>query len=163
MKRLSLKQKVRNMRIQEIRMIQRIKKNKKNKKNCRTGEEQLRTIITLPMPPFITIFLNKNRTKLLKVTNKLRDYYFRKNICMKLDFSETKKMFTEGTLYLLAELETLKVTNPDILAIKGLGQFEQHDQYLCRPDHHLQRVVILPAPERLGSSRQRDVPAPSPE
>ena len=114
MKRLSLKQKVRNMRIQEIRMIQRIKKNKKNKKNCRTGEEQLRTIITLPMPPFITIFLNKNRTKLLKVTNKLRDYYFRKNICMKLDFSETKKMFTEGTLYLLAELETLKVTNPDI-------------------------------------------------
>ena len=79
MKRLSLKQKVRNMRIQEIRMIQRIKKNKKNKKNCRTGEEQLRTIITLPMPPFITIFLNKNRTKLLKVTNKLRDYYFRKN------------------------------------------------------------------------------------
>ena len=114
MKRLSLKQKVRNMRIQEIRMIQRIKKNKKNKKNCRTGEEQLRTIITLPMPPFITIFLNKNRTKSLKVTNKLRDYYFRKNICMKLDFSETKKMFTEGTLYLLAELETLKVTNPDI-------------------------------------------------
>lgn len=114
MKRLSLKQKVRNMRIQEIRMIQRIKKNKKNKKNCRTGEEQLRTIITLPMPPFITIFLNKNRTKLLKVTNKLRDYYFRKNICMKLDFSETKKMFTEGTLYLLAELETLKITNPDI-------------------------------------------------
>lgn len=114
MKQLSLKQKVRNMRIQEIRMIQRIKKNKKNKKNCRTGEEQLRTIITLPMPPFITIFLNKNRTKLLKVTNKLRDYYFRKNICMKLDFSETKKMFTEGTLYLLAELETLKVTNPDI-------------------------------------------------
>ena len=114
MKRLSLKQKVRNMRIQEIRMIQRIKKNKKNKKNCRTGEEQLRTIITLPMPPFITIFLNKNRTKLLKVTNKLKDYYFRKNICMKLDFSETKKMFTEGTLYLLAELETLKVTNPDI-------------------------------------------------
>ena len=114
MKRLSLKQKVRNMRIQEIRMIQRIKKNKKNNKNCRTGEEQLRTIITLPMPPFITIFLNKNRTKLLKVTNKLRDYYFRKNICMKLDFSETKKMFTEGTLYLLAELETLKVTNPDI-------------------------------------------------
>lgn len=114
MKRLSLKQKVRNMRIQEIRMIQRIKKNKKNKKNCRTGEEQLRTIITLPMPPFITIFLNKNRTKLLKLTNKLRDYYFRKNICMKLDFSETKKMFTEGTLYLLAELETLKITNPDI-------------------------------------------------
>lgn len=114
MKRLSLKQKVRNMRIQEIRMIQRIKKNKKNKKNCRTGEEQLRTIITLPMPPFITIFLNKNRTKLLKVTNKLRDYYFRKNICMKLDFSKTKKMFTEGTLYLLAELETLKITNPDI-------------------------------------------------
>lgn len=114
MKRLSLKQKVRNMRIQEIRMIQRIKKNKKNKKNCRTGEEQLRTIITLPMPPFITIFLNKNRTKLLKLTNKLRDYYFRKNICMKLDFSKTKKMFTEGTLYLLAELETLKVTNPDI-------------------------------------------------
>lgn len=114
MKRLSLKQKVRNMRIQEIRMIQRIKKNKKNKKNCRTGEEQLRTIITLPMPPFITIFLNKNRTKLLKVTNKLRDYYFRKNICMKLDFSETKKMFTEGTLYLLAELETLKITNPDM-------------------------------------------------
>lgn len=114
MKRLSLKQKVRNMRIQEIRMIQRIKKNKKNKKNCRTGEEQLRTIITLPMPPFITIFLNKNRTKLLKLTNKLRDYYFRKNICMKLDFSKTKKMFTEGTLYLLAELETLKITNPDI-------------------------------------------------
>lgn len=114
MKRLSLKQKVRNMRIQEIRMIQRIKKNKKNKKNCRTGEEQLRTMITLPMPPFITIFLNKNRTKLLKVTNKLRDYYFRKNICMKLDFSKTKKMFTEGTLYLLAELETLKITNPDI-------------------------------------------------
>ncbi|NHB64072.1 hypothetical protein D9K80_16510 [Acinetobacter cumulans] len=95
-------------------MIQRIKKNKKNKKNCRTGEEQLRTIITLPMPPFITIFLNKNRTKLLKLTNKLRDYYFRKNICMKLDFSKTKKMFTEGTLYLLAELETLKITNPDI-------------------------------------------------
>lgn len=114
MKRLSLKQKVRNMRIQEIRTIQRIKKNKKNKKNCRTGEEQLRTIITLPMPPFITIFLNKNRTKLLKLTNKLRDYYFRKNICMKLDFSKTKKMFTEGTLYLLAELETLKITNPDI-------------------------------------------------
>lgn len=114
MKRLSLKQKVRNMRIQEIRMIQRIKKNKKNKKNCRTGEEQLRTIITLPMPPFITIFLNKNRTKLLKLTNKLRDYYFRKNICMKLEFSKTKKMFTEGTLYLLAELETLKITNPDI-------------------------------------------------
>lgn len=114
MKRLSLKQKVRNMRIQEIRTIQRIKKNKKNKKNCRTGEEQFRTIITLPMPPFITIFLNKNRTKLLKVTNKLRDYYFRKNICMKLDFSKTKKMFTEGTLYLLAELETLKITNPDI-------------------------------------------------
>lgn len=114
MKRLSLKQKVRNMRIQEICMIQRIKKNKKNKKNCRTGEEQLRTMITLPMPPFITIFLNKNRTKLLKVTNKLRDYYFRKNICMKLDFSKTKKMFTEGTLYLLAELETLKITNPDI-------------------------------------------------
>lgn len=114
MKRLSLKQKVRNMRIQEIRMIQRIKKNKKNKKNCRTGEKQLRTIITLLMPPFITIFLNKNRTKLLKVTNKLRDYYFRKNICMKLDFSKTKKMFTEGTLYLLAELETLKITNPDI-------------------------------------------------
>lgn len=114
MKRLSLKQKVRNMRIQEIRMIQRIKKNKKNKKNCRTGEEQLRTTINLLMPSFITIFLNKNRTKLLKVTNKLRDYYFRKNICVKLDFSETKKMFTEGTLYLLAELETLKITNPDI-------------------------------------------------
>lgn len=114
MKRLSLEQKVRNMRIQEIRMIQRIKKNKINKKNCRSGEDQVRTIIVLPIPQFITIFLNKHRTKLLKVTNKLRDYYFRKNICIKLDFSKTKKMFTEGTLYLLAELETLKITNPDI-------------------------------------------------
>lgn len=114
MKRLNLKQKVRNMRIQEIRMIQRVKKNKKNKKNCRNGEEQPRTIISLSMPRYITIFLNKNRSKLLKVTNKFRDYYFRKNICIKLDFSETKKMFTEGTLYLLAELETLKITNPNI-------------------------------------------------
>lgn len=114
MKRLSLKQKVRNMRIQEIRMIQLVKKNKKNINNSKKGEEQPRTIITLSMPAFITIFLNKNRSRLLKITNKLRDYYFRKNIFIKLDFSETKKMFTEGTLYLLAELETLKITNPDI-------------------------------------------------
>lgn len=114
MKRLSLKQKVRNIRIQEIRMIQLVKKNKKNIRKCRKGEEQPRTTITLSIPAFITVFLNKNRSKLLKITNKLRDYYFRKNICIKLDFSKTKKMFTEGTLYLLAELETLKITNPDI-------------------------------------------------
>jgi hypothetical protein len=114
MKKVSFRQKVRNTRITTIRMSQLIKKNKKNNKNCTKFEELLRTVITLSMPRFITIFLNKNRSKLLKITNKLRNYYFRENICIKLDFSETKKMFTEGTLYLLAELETLKITNPNI-------------------------------------------------
>lgn len=114
MKKLSFRQKVRNVRITTIRMSQLIKKNKKNNKNCTKVTELLRTIITLSMPRFITIFLNKHRVKLLRVTNKLRNYYFRENICIKLDFSETKRMFTEGTLYLLAELETLKITNPNI-------------------------------------------------
>ncbi|WP_335985886.1 hypothetical protein [Acinetobacter bereziniae] len=64
------------------------------------------------MPSVVNIFNPKTRKALRKVTKKFREYYYRKDVCLKLDFKKTKRMFAEGTLYLLAEIETLILINP---------------------------------------------------
>lgn len=120
MKLLTLKAKNRNIRIQEIRMNKIISKNLKKTKERKNNKKQIlknliqRVNINLTLPKALTLFWKHPRNKLLKITNKFRSYYSRKAICINLDFSETKKMFVDGSLYLLAELDTLKSTNSDI-------------------------------------------------
>lgn len=70
--------------------------------------------IYLKMPASVTIITRKIRGKLIKITRKFRDFYHRNNICLNLDFSDTKKMFADGTLYFLAELDSLIILNKDI-------------------------------------------------
>ena len=118
MKLLSLKAKNRNIRIQEIRMEKIISVNsKKLKKKKRKEASPIileRVNIHFTLPKALTLFWKRPRNKLIKITDKFRNYYARKSICINLDFSETEKMFVDGTLYLLAELDTLKSTNSDI-------------------------------------------------
>ncbi|MFW2076600.1 hypothetical protein ACG94X_02550 [Acinetobacter sp. ULE_I010] len=96
------------------------------KKNTSIGREKLikkekklkepfKVIINLKVPSHVTIFNRYSRKKLRKITTKFRDYYHRSDVCLRLDFSDTKQMYSEGTLYLLAELETLTLINSSIL------------------------------------------------
>ncbi|NUG32882.1 hypothetical protein [Acinetobacter baumannii] len=70
--------------------------------------------IDLKLPSHINLLNPKARKRLRKVTKRFRDYYHRYDVCLRLDFKNTKKMYSDGTLYLLAELETLTLINPCI-------------------------------------------------
>jgi|GEM_PF-1096186 len=120
MKLLSRKKKDYFIRIQNLRKIPIRKKNalKKRKKFLNKIKKLSygdKVVIDLKLPSHITILNPKLRKKLRKVTTKFREYYHRKNICLRLSFADTKKMYSEGTLYLLAELETLTLINPAII------------------------------------------------
>ncbi|WP_287966901.1 hypothetical protein [Acinetobacter sp.] len=71
-----------------------------------------KVIIDLNFSSYITILSPKPRKFLRKITKKFREYYYRGDVCIRLNFKDTKKMFADGTLYLLAELETLTLINP---------------------------------------------------
>lgn len=119
MKFLSKIQKNYFSRIQKFRKTAIYKKNfrrarKKWLKKNRKILEEIRLFIDLKLPVHVTILNPALRKKLRKVTLKFREYYHRKNICLRLNFKETKQMHSDGTLYLLAELETLTLINPDI-------------------------------------------------
>lgn len=86
---------------------------KLNKSKLKEGEVD-RVVIELKLPTHINILNPAARKKLRKVTKRFRDYYHRKDVCLRLDFKETKKMYSDGTLYLLAELDTLALINPFI-------------------------------------------------
>lgn len=104
-------------RIQKKRELVVIKKNdflKRKKKRSNQLENYSNILIDLRLPNNVTILNPKARQGLRVVTKKFREYYYRSNICIRLDFSSTKKMYADGTLYLLAELETLTVINPSI-------------------------------------------------
>ncbi|MBP6437580.1 hypothetical protein [Acinetobacter towneri] len=90
------------------------KKLKKKKRKEASPIILERVNIHFTLPKALTLFWKRPRNKLIKITDKFRNYYARKSICINLDFSETEKMFVDGTLYLLAELDTLKSTNSDI-------------------------------------------------
>lgn len=91
-------------------------RNRQKQKNRR--KQQLafdkKIIIDLKLPSHISILSPKSRKSLRKVTKKFRSYYYRNDVCLRLNFQNTKQMFSEGTLYLLAELETLTLINPSI-------------------------------------------------
>ncbi len=71
-------------------------------------------VIDLKFSSLINILNPKARKRLRKITKKFREYYYRNDVCIRLDFKDTKKMYPDGTLYLLAELETLVLMNPSI-------------------------------------------------
>lgn len=110
---LMRKKKYRENSIKKINLLKLKKKNRiaflKKYKNLKT-----RVVINLPLHNYITILNKIARQKLRKITLKLREYYHRSDVCLKLDFTKTKKMYADGTLYLLAELETLTLINPHI-------------------------------------------------
>lgn len=119
MKFLSAKQREHFLRIQKFRKLPIIRKNyeakkkrEKIKKLRKTSEPRIH--IELNMPTHITIFNKMARKRLRKVTTRFRSFYYRKNICLRLNFLNTRKTYADGTLYLLAELETLTLINPDI-------------------------------------------------
>jgi len=86
---------------------------KKLKKNAEILDTD-RVTIELKIPSHINILNPKARKNLRKVTKRFRDYYHRNDVCLRLDFKDTKKMYSDGTLYLLAELETLTLINPNV-------------------------------------------------
>ena len=92
-----------------------LKKRKNLIKKLKKSKEPIKLIIDLKLPLHVTILNPDLRKKLRKVTLKFRDYYHRRNICLRLNFRDTKQMHSDGTLYLLAELETLTLINPDII------------------------------------------------
>lgn len=114
MKRLSRSSKAYSLRIKSFREACIIKKNRKILLRRSRNYSNNIVEITLKMPVYINIFNIKTRKWLKKVTTKLRDYYYRENLKICFDFSKTKVMNCEGTLYLLAELDTLTLTNPSI-------------------------------------------------
>ncbi|MDV2468346.1 hypothetical protein QR674_05055 [Acinetobacter chinensis] len=119
MKLLSRKKRDYFKRIQRFRELPRIKlnslKNRKNENHRKASKiDKPKVIIDLKFASHITILNPKLRKKLRKITKKFREYYFRKDVCLRLNFKDTKQMFSDGTLYLLAELETLTLINPDI-------------------------------------------------
>ncbi|HGJ9294284.1 TPA: hypothetical protein ACJX6D_003555 [Acinetobacter baumannii] len=83
------------------------------KKNTKIKEIEI-VIIDLQLPSHINILNPKARKRLRKITKRFRDYYHRNDVCLRLDFKNTKKMYSDGTLYLLAELETLTLINQAI-------------------------------------------------
>ena len=119
MKHLSRVRKKYFARIKYFREMQIHKKNskaaiqKKIKKNAEFKNTN-RVTIDLKLPSHINILNPKARKRLRKVTKRFRDYYHRNAVCLRLDFKNTKKMYSDGTLYLLAELETLALINPNI-------------------------------------------------
>ena len=119
MKLLSRKKRDYLKRIQRFRELPRIKlnslKNRKNENYKKASKiDKPKVIIDLKFATHITILNPKSRKKLRKITKKFREYYFRKDVCLRLDFKDTKFMYSDGTLYLLAELETLTLINPNI-------------------------------------------------
>ncbi|RSN83392.1 hypothetical protein EA770_07300 [Acinetobacter baumannii] len=124
MKFMSRKQKNYFKHIQQYRLlaIQKPNKEKKRKKEVDSLRKKRNKIkqaserinIYLKMPVHVTIITRKIRGKLIKITRRFREFYHRSNICLNLDFSDTKKMYADGTLYFLAELDSLIILNKDI-------------------------------------------------
>lgn len=120
MKFLSKKQREHAARIKQFRECSVQKENslrKHRKQKIRDKQKKaslIKTIIDLKLPHHINILSPKARKSLRKVTTRFRKYYYRGDVCIRLDFSDTKQMFADGTLYLLAELETLTLINPAI-------------------------------------------------
>ncbi|WP_180089478.1 hypothetical protein [Acinetobacter sp. YH12219] len=106
-------------RIQRFRELRRIKLNSlrnRKKENYRRASkiDKPKVVIDLKLASQIALLNPKSRKRLRKITKKFREYYFRKDVCLRLNFKDTKLMYSDGTLYLLAELETLTLINPDI-------------------------------------------------
>lgn len=106
-------------RIQRFRKLRRIKlnslKNRKKENYRRASKiDKPKVVIDLKLASQIALLNPKSRKRLRKITKKFREYYFRKDVCLRLNFKDTKLMYSDGTLYLLAELETLTLINPDI-------------------------------------------------
>lgn len=101
----------REKRVKARNLLEKKLKIKRKRANLHKVEK---VIIDLKLPVFIHITNPQTRKKLRKVTTRFREYYYRNDVCLRLDFKNTKKMFSEGTLYLLAELETLTLINPNI-------------------------------------------------
>ena len=106
-------------RIQRFRKLRRIKlnslKNRKKENYRRASKiDKPKVVIDLKLASQIALLNPKSRKRFRKITKKFREYYFRKDVCLRLNFKDTKLMYSDGTLYLLAELETLTLINPDI-------------------------------------------------
>jgi hypothetical protein len=126
MKRLSSKQKKYFNRIKTLREMTVIKKKLEHLKaklaiNRNKKLKDNRDLIKQMAPEFFNIVSPLNRKALCKFTRKFRSFYYKKNICLELDFTETKKMGTEGTLYFLAELDNLIHINRNIKFIVRLS------------------------------------------
>ena len=119
MKFLSKERKKYNARLKCLREARIQRKNKLEmrkkilKKKSKFGKIE-KLIIDLKLPVHINILNPKTRKQLRKVTKRFRDYYYRSDVCLRLDFKNTKKMYSDGTLYFLAELETLTLINSHI-------------------------------------------------
>lgn len=119
MKLLSRKNRDYFKRIKRFRELPKIRlnylKSRKRENNRKISKlVKPKVFIDLKLASHITILNPKFRKKLRKTTKKFREYYFRKDVCLRLNFKDTKLMYSDGTLYLLAELETLTLINPDI-------------------------------------------------
>lgn len=119
MKFLSRKKREFIARIKKFREFDVKKKNisirrEKYRKKVKNSKENFRVIIDLKLPINVTIHNPLSRKLLRKITKKFRNYYYRNDVCIRLNFLDTKQMYADGTLYLLAELETLKLINSKI-------------------------------------------------
>lgn len=103
MKHLTIKQKKRLIRIAKYRL---------KRQKCHASKKSLGSFYLVSVPEYIS-FLPDHITILINFIEKL---YFsaRTYQRLRMDFSKTKKMYSDGTLYLLACLDNIRQTYPNM-------------------------------------------------